>query len=333
MTTSYCVAIPFIVCLWGCEPIPHAKASGSDASAPTTSVSAPARIEGEDRTIALAAPFHLPVLSIGVREGQQIEAGQVVVSLDCADLALESIALREQANSLRLTAQSLARGSRPEEIQADRARFTAASAALEEIRARESRVKLLHEKGMVSDASVDDATRSARVADSELKIAAAKLSQAVAGPRKLDVEAAMSASNAAQAKSMAAEEKIKRCKIRSPTAGVVLRINVRPGEMTEGIGAVVAEIANLSVMHARAEVDERDIAHIKVGTTARIKSESGIDDVGTVVSISPIMGRKQIRTSDPADKTDRDIREVMVRLNKTVPLPVGYRVTVIFDQI
>ena len=43
------------------------------------------------------------------------------------------------------------------------------------------------------------------------------------------------------------------------------------------------------------------------------------------------MGRKTVRSGDPAEKTDRDILEVLVALPpESVVLPIGLRVTVRF---
>jgi hypothetical protein len=45
------------------------------------------------------------------------------------------------------------------------------------------------------------------------------------------------------------------------------------------------------------------------------------------------MGRRQILTSDPADKSDRDVMEVVIELaDKLVDLPIGLRVSALFLQ-
>jgi hypothetical protein len=43
------------------------------------------------------------------------------------------------------------------------------------------------------------------------------------------------------------------------------------------------------------------------------------------------MGRRQILTADPADKSDRDVVEVLIALeNKPDSIPIGLRVSVLF---
>lgn len=292
-------------------------------------VSAPARIEGADRTIQVASPFQIPALAVVVKQGQHVNAGDVVVILDCKDLAFEVQALKEEAASLHLTALKVAGGTRKEEVLAADARNSAAAAMSIEAKAREARILQLYSKGMVSQAGLDDARKSAAVLDYDAKATQATLSLVTAGPLRLEIDAAHGRAKAALSKARAAEEKARKCDIRTPTSGTVLKVNVRAGEMTEA-GFPVAEIADLSVTTARAEVDEKDVALVSIGSTARVRIDSGHDVSGTVIEVSPAMGRKQIKTHEPADKTDRDVREVVVRLKEPLALPVGYRVNVIF---
>jgi hypothetical protein len=50
-----------------------------------------------------------------------------------------------------------------------------------------------------------------------------------------------------------------------------------------------------------------------------------------VASLAPGMGRRKILTSDPADKSDRDVREVLIDIEgEPEALPIGLRVSVLF---
>ena len=52
---------------------------------------------------------------------------------------------------------------------------------------------------------------------------------------------------------------------------------------------------------------------------------------GTVKELSSVMGRKSVVTGDPADKSDRDVLEVVAELGPdATALPLGLRVTVQF---
>jgi hypothetical protein len=50
-----------------------------------------------------------------------------------------------------------------------------------------------------------------------------------------------------------------------------------------------------------------------------------------LLHISHMSSRRRILTSYPADKNDRDIREVIIDFDESAPvLPIGFRVLVIF---
>lgn len=332
MATRFFWCLIFAAQITGCGRSQFDAKASDHTSHRIAQVSAPARIEGADRTIQLASPFQMPVLAVHVQQGQQIKLGDVVASLDCRDLSFDAKALEEEAKSFELVALKLSNGSRKEEVLAARARHAGAIAIQHEAKTREARFSELHAKGMVSQAALDDLRKTSIVQEYEAKTAEANLTQAMAGPLKVEIEAAHRRASAASAKAKAVNEKLGKCDVRSPVNGTVLRLNVRAGEMTDVAGEAIAQIADLSTMRARAEVDEKDIARIKMGTTARVRDEAGLDVPASVVELSPVMGRKHVKTQDPADKTDRDIREVIVRLEKPLALPVGYRVTVLFEK-
>ena len=85
-------------------------------------------------------------------------------------------------------------------------------------------------------------------------------------------------------------------------------------------------------MHLRADVDEADIGKIFVGQKIRATSES-FDQTfsGNVVSMEPIMGRRNIRTNRPRERQDTRIREVVIELTDDAKqLPIDLMMTVRF---
>ena len=68
-------------------------------------------------------------------------------------------------------------------------------------------------------------------------------------------------------------------------------------------------MADLSRYRVRAEIDERDVGKVTVGQAALVTADAfGEQRIsGNVSEIRHIMGRKEVRTGDPAEKSDRDI--------------------------
>ncbi len=114
----------------------------------------------------------------------------------------------------------------------------------------------------------------------------------------------------------------------------MLRVYARPGEPFSTVTPrSLFTLANASGRRVRAEIDERDIYKVSLGQPVAVEAEAleGKWLTGFVERISVMMGRKTILTGDPADKSDRDILEAVIRLeNDPTPLPIGLRVTVRF---
>ncbi len=131
-----------------------------------------------------------------------------------------------------------------------------------------------------------------------------------------------------------AEEKLAKCLVRAPIDGVILRILLRKGESFALVSPrPLLSMADVSGRRVRAEVDERDVDKVRMGTPVVVHSEaySGRRFPGTVTHVAAVMGRKSVLTGDPVDKSDRDILEVTAQLDPAAnALPLGLRVTVEF---
>jgi HlyD family secretion protein len=94
-------------------------------------------------------------------------------------------------------------------------------------------------------------------------------------------------------------------------------------------------VADLTRLRVRAEVDEQDIGKVKVATRVSVISDAwqGKALNATIDYEAPTMWRRHTCTGDPAEKSDRDVLELLVDLNPSdVRLPLGLRMTVQFWQ-
>jgi HlyD family secretion protein len=132
------------------------------------------------RDVRLSLPTGGVVAEVPVAEGDQVEAGQVLVRLDSA--RQEAAVAQAEAQVIRVqnTLAELKAGARPEEIEA-------AAAAVELARAQLTRV----EEGARPD--------EISAAEAALSAAQATLQKVLDGPRPEDIEAAEAALTAAQA--------------------------------------------------------------------------------------------------------------------------------------
>lgn len=114
-----------------------------------------------------------------------------------------------------------------------------------------------------------------------------------------------------------------------------LRRHVLPGDVVSVlVQSPALTVVDTSQLRVRAELGERDALSVRVGEEAEVALPGAPSDIylGTVTWISQIMGRKSVRSTDIAEKSDRDVREALVTLATDPPaLPIDLRVVVRFS--
>lgn len=102
--------------------------------------------------------------------------------------------------------------------------------------------------------------------------------------------------------------------VRAPSPGRVLRILVRPGEQVPNGGALL-ELADVSRMGIRIEVDQTDVARIWKGQVVHCLGVNKTDNlVGRVIRIADDVKKQTIFESDAAARVDARSVEVWVEL-------------------
>ena len=102
----------------------------------------------------------------------------------------------------------------------------------------------------------------------------------------------------------------------------------KAGELVGAAGEPVVGFGDVSRLVVRVDVDKADVASIRVGDKAYVTAQAfGTTKFpGTVLHIGGQLGRKNIETGDPAEKTDTRVLETLVALDAQPELPVGLRV-------
>ena len=286
----------------------------SPPPAPDVAFAAPGRIEGVRQESALSAGLDGVVRDVLVDEGDGVRAGQIVAHLDCVDIeselhgaeAAERAAIASRLRLLR-GGRADARAEAEAHVRAAEARLANASLTLERA------IGLFTGDQVVPRAAVDEAERNEKVARAELEEARQHAGVARADPLPEEQSAADAAVAASRAHRAAAVARLGKCVVRRPIDGIVLRRHLEPGErIAAGLDRPILSIADTSSLRVRVEVDERDVGAVRVGQTVLVRSDAlGARSIRGVASrVSPEMGRKHVRTGDPAEKADRDVLEV-----------------------
>jgi HlyD family secretion protein len=294
----------------------------------------PGRIEGNGAPILVGADMTGIVESLLAKQGDHVNKGDVVARIHCKDLDSELSALESDAEVLRQTRVRLVRGSRLEEREAAAARVKSARANLALATSQFERLQKLYTNQVIPQSNLDEAIRSKDVAESEMKGAEQQKRLTDADPLPEDLANADAKIEAAAQRAQNVKDRREKCIIKAPITGIVLRTNVSVGELLSTTNPQpILTLVDGSKLKVRAEVDERDVARVNPDTAIIITADGypGRRFTGHVVLVTPSMGRKQIRTPDPAERADRDILEVVGLLDPAeTKLPIGLRVTVQF---
>jgi HlyD family secretion protein len=205
------------------------------------------------------------VAAVHIDDGERVTQGQALVELDRERLE-DRVA--ELAAAL--------------EMRRARAGFDLvgrARAELDEARRDLERGRSLFERSVVSKQRIEDLTHAVRMSEIALSDARAELAARHAAVRE--------AENAHRR----VERDLAKTVIRSPNDGVVVRREVEVGTAVADLqngGTVVATLADDRRIHLLAEVDENDVAGVKLGQPARVHIDAFPGEVfeGTVRKVS-----------------------------------------------
>jgi multidrug resistance efflux pump len=300
-------------------------------------VSAPGRTEGAGPSLLLGVAEAGVIKDIPVEEGDFVEKDAVLARLDCSTLDAEIEQRTAELAMANAAFERIGNGPRAEEIRMAEANVAAAKARSVESRAALERISTLKEAHWSTHVQMllaqrDDATNTAA-----LDAARAQLDLMRAGSRVEDVAEAQARRSAAQASLALATARRRQCEIRSPVSGVVTRKIGTIGQfVSPTIPTPVIALADLSSRNIRAEVDERDLANICEGQNAVVIADGfpGEEVHGRVSKLLPAMGRRSVLSGDAAEKSDKDVREVLVAFSASEhrQWPLGLRVVVKFSR-
>jgi HlyD family secretion protein len=301
--------------------------------AAATRIAAPGRVEGATETIEVASAVDGVVARVFVHEGDLVAVGQPIAEIDCRELEFEVRSLTASRDARLADRVRLLEGGRPDERAMADASLDAALAAARKADADLQRARDLWSEGLISRQEYDTAVAAQAAREAGVRAARERVSVAARLPLDSEVREVDARLVQANADVDAARSRRSRCTVTSPIAGTVLRLHKQQGEGVSVAGEPVASVADTSTLRVRAEVDEADLGRIHVGTAAVVglPAFDGLAMEAKVVEVAARMGRKSIRSGDPADKSDRDVLEVLLSIvSAGTPLPIGARVTVVF---
>jgi HlyD family secretion protein len=219
---------------------------------------------------------HIPgrIAKIGVKEGEDVKAGDFLLKLD--SIQYEANAERDRAF-----------------IQSYKAELIKAETTLQKSKSDYNRQKNLSDNGLISKEQLEQAKSQLDIADATSRSVKFQITQAEASLKST-------------------LDNLGKTVYTSPIDGIITSLRVEEGEVAmigtmNNPGTVLMTIADLSVMEAEVEVDETDVVGVKLGQTADVRVDAFPNDVfkGKVTEVgSSALQKTGLSTSTTQEAKD-----------------------------
>ena len=233
------------------------------------------KVSGNIETTTVGAGFKIPgqVLRRMVDEGESVKKGQVIASLETADLELDVANAKIQLLAAQVIASQLANGSRPQDVSAAQAAARSAEADKQNAAAEYRRMRELFANSAVSAQEMDRSLTAYRMASARADQAGQQLSLVVEGPRREEIELAAAKVEQAQKQLELAKTRLAYAQITAPIDGFVLSKNIEAGEYVSP-GTPVVTIGELNQVWLKAYIAETDLGRVKLGQKVSVTTDT-----------------------------------------------------------
>jgi HlyD family secretion protein len=294
-------------------------------------VAGPGTVEPVSESIKVGSEITGKLQSVLVDQGATVKKGQVLAILVNDDYHAAVLAARATLADRQANLEKIINGARRQERDEAQAAVRETETNANNAAAEMARRQRLYEKGVVSREETENYENQYKMAKARYDEALQHFKLIDAEARPEDVQMARAAVQLAQADLDQNEAKYEKTFIRSPLDGVILRRHHRGGEIVVSSANnpdPVFTLGDCHVLRVRVDVDESDVAQLRLGERAYVTARTFGDRKfwGRVVQIGEQLGKKNVQTDEPTEYVDKKILETLVQLDSGHELPVGLRV-------
>ncbi len=290
---------------------------------------APGRVEPGSGEFRLGAAILGKVADVPVKVNDEVEDGELLIRLDDEETRARLAAAEAEEGLRRRERDGQTTTSGREDVTKGEDGVYSAEREVTGARFELDAAISGKRRGEATDQQFADARRrlqkaEERVERERLAYAKAQAKSNLPAPNKFE-----SALTAARANVALAATQLDKTRIRAPKAGTVLELNAKQGEIVSpSPDQPLVVVGDMSVVRVKAEVDDGDVAKIKVGQKAFVRSINypGKDFEGTVTALAPTMATPRINPRGPRRPSDIEVLEMTIELDGAVPLLPGMRV-------
>ncbi len=220
--------------------------------------------------LELVAESQEPIVEIRVREGQQVEAGELLLRLDDVRVAAQVAQARSARDRAAARLAELERGPRVERIREARARLAGAESILTTAERDLARTRELVAQGAAAPENQDRDRARHDDARATRDAARATLDEMLAGTTVEELDQARAAQAEAEAALADLDVHHARLEVRAPRPGVVDALPFKQGERPPPGATVVVMLAAMAP-YARVYVPEPVRIDVRPGTSAQVR--------------------------------------------------------------
>lgn len=211
----------------------------------------------EATKVTVSAEASGRILAFNVNEGDRIEQGQTVGTIDTVQLYLQKMQLERQIASVR--------SNRPDISK----QVTALQEQIAQQETERTRVKRLLDDGAATTKQLDDIVATLKILNGQLE---ATLSTLRNNTASIDENSSSIELQIAQV-----EDRLAKCRIVSPVTGTVLAKYAETGELAS-TGRPLMKVADLDHIYLRAYFTSEQLAALQLGQEVTVTADFGADE-------------------------------------------------------
>ncbi|MCO5248739.1 MAG: HlyD family efflux transporter periplasmic adaptor subunit [Chitinophagales bacterium] len=267
------------------------------------------QVVGIGRVRPLAGIVELAVEENGIvqdvrkQEGDSVKKGEVIIILNTSNASLKKQQINDQIRTQN------------EQIKVDETGIQELNFQLSNLNKTIKTSEALLKKGAETKENLDALYTDKKVLESKIEQSKKVVSVGQTKVRELQTQEAL------------AENIIGKSIVKAPSDGVLLTQDAKVGAALHALEAF-ASFAPDSPWIVEAEVDEMFANRLQIGQKVNIHyiGQNEVISTGTISSLSPYLSNKSLFSDEPAEKQDRRVRRLKVKIDHTDNLLLNSKV-------
>jgi HlyD family secretion protein len=294
---------------------------------PANALTASGNVEATE--VQLAAEVGGRIVELRVAEGDRVNAGDVIATLDTKDAELQIARARADRAAAAAQLHLFEAGARAEDVRQAEAQVAAAASEIAaiDVEIASAQIDLDRFEALLTanagsqkqrddaKARVDLARERKRSAEERVRVARATLERVRAGARKEELEGARARVATVDAQLAVLEKSVRDAQVVAPAAGIVTQKLVEAGELLPPRTPLVV-VTDLDHAWANVFVPEPAVPRLVLGQPATIRTDAGTSVPGKVTFISP-RAEFTPRNVQTADERSKLVYRVKVSVDNT----------------